>query len=112
MVLIVVKKSDTSQFLFETTLSESNDSLLRRLVRVWNMRLKVELVAGAVESLPDAQREAFLLHEEGGLTIDEIAALTGVGRETTKSRLRYAMAKLRGCMAAYLDGFQPQGGAA
>mgnify|MGYP000971206877 FL=1 len=53
------------------------------------------LVAGAVESLPDAQREAFLLHEEGGLTIDEIAALTGVGRETAKSRLRYAVARLR-----------------
>lgn len=53
------------------------------------------LVAGAVESLPDAQREAFLLHEEGGLTIDEIAVLTGVGHETAKSRLRYAMTQLR-----------------
>ena len=53
------------------------------------------LVAGAVDSLPGAQREAFLLHEEGGLTVDEIAALTGVGRETAKSRLRYAVARLR-----------------
>ena len=53
------------------------------------------LVAGAVDSLPDAQREAFLLHEEGGLTIDEIAVLTGVGHETAKSRLRYAMMQLR-----------------
>ncbi len=34
---------------------------------------RMRLVVGAVESLPDAQREAFLLHEEGGLTIDEIA---------------------------------------
>jgi RNA polymerase sigma factor (sigma-70 family) len=59
------------------------------------------LVAGAVESLPDAQREAFLLHEEGGLTIDEIAALTGVGRETTKSRLRYAMIRLRAQLTEY-----------
>ena len=53
------------------------------------------LVAGAVDSLPGAQREAFLLHEEGGLTIDEIAMLTGVGHETAKSRLRYAMTRLR-----------------
>lgn len=59
------------------------------------------LVAGAVESLPDAQREAFLLHEEGGLTIDEIAALTGVGRETAKSRLRYAMIRLRAQLTEY-----------
>jgi len=56
---------------------------------------RVRLVVGAVESLPDAQREVFLLHEEGGLTIDEIAMLTGVGNETAKSRLRYAMTRLR-----------------
>ena len=62
---------------------------------------RVRLVVDAVESLPDAQREAFLLHEEGGLTIDEIAALTGVGRETAKSRLRYAMIRLRAQLTEY-----------
>ncbi|HTT07853.1 MAG TPA: RNA polymerase sigma factor [Gammaproteobacteria bacterium] len=51
-----------------------------------------------VEGLPMAQREAFLLHEEGGLGIDEIAAATGVNRETAKSRLRYAIAKLKAGM--------------
>jgi RNA polymerase sigma-70 factor (ECF subfamily) len=49
----------------------------------------------ALALLPDEQRNAFLLHEEGGLTLDEIAEVTGVGRETAKSRLRYALAKLR-----------------
>jgi RNA polymerase sigma-70 factor, ECF subfamily len=29
------------------------------------------------------------------LTLEEIADVTGVGRETVKSRLRYALAKLR-----------------
>jgi RNA polymerase sigma-70 factor (ECF subfamily) len=48
-----------------------------------------------VESLPVAQREAFLLHEEGGLSVDEIAAVTGADREAIKSRLRYALGKLR-----------------
>ena len=33
--------------------------------------------------------------EEGGMTLEEIATTMGVGRETVKSRLRYAMAKLR-----------------
>jgi RNA polymerase sigma-70 factor (ECF subfamily) len=46
-------------------------------------------------ALPEAQREAFLLREEGGLTLEEIAAATGVNMETAKSRLRYALAKLR-----------------
>lgn len=46
-------------------------------------------------TLPDDQREAFLLKEEGGFTLEEIGEITGVGRETVKSRLRYAVKKLR-----------------
>ena len=49
----------------------------------------------ALEALPAAQREAFLLHEEGGLSVAEIAAATGAGEEAAKSRLRYAMGKLK-----------------
>lgn len=49
----------------------------------------------ALEALPAPQREAFLLQQEGGLTVEEIARTTGVERETAKSRLRYALAKLR-----------------
>ena len=55
----------------------------------------------AIESLPAAQREAFLLHEEAGLSVAEIAAATGTNEEAAKSRLRYAMAKLK---AAVDDG--------
>jgi RNA polymerase sigma factor (sigma-70 family) len=51
--------------------------------------------AAVLERLPPAQREAFLLHEEAGLTVAEIAAATGSNEEAAKSRLRYAMAKLR-----------------
>lgn len=56
----------------------------------------------AVESLPAPQREAFLLQAEGDLSIDEIAAVTAVGTETVKSRLRYALRRLRGACAAWL----------
>lgn len=51
--------------------------------------------AAALERLPPVQREAFLLHEEAGLTVAEIAAATGASEEAAKSRLRYAMAKLK-----------------
>ena len=51
--------------------------------------------AAALEALPGLQREAFLLYEEGGLSVAEIAAATGANEETAKSRLRYAMAKLK-----------------
>ena len=51
----------------------------------------MELIGG----LPEAQREAFLLQQDGGMSVEEIARATGVSRETAKSRLRYAMVKLR-----------------
>ncbi len=49
----------------------------------------------ALDGLPDEQREVLLLRLEQELTLEEIGAVTGVGRETVKSRLRYAMDKLR-----------------
>lgn len=49
----------------------------------------------AMEELPDEQREVLLLRLEQELSLEEIGAITGVGRETVKSRLRYAMDKLR-----------------
>jgi len=55
----------------------------------------------AVEALPPPQREAFLLQAEGGLSLDENAAVTGAAHETVKSRLRYAMNKLRSAMEAW-----------
>jgi RNA polymerase sigma-70 factor (ECF subfamily) len=55
----------------------------------------LERLAAAIAALPLAQREAFLLHYEGDLTAGEIAAATGTNEEAAKSRLRYAMNKLR-----------------
>lgn len=64
-------------------------------------RAQAAAFLAAVEQLPAVQREAFLLHAEGGLTIEEVAQLTQVGRETAKSRLRYAMSRLRTAMAPW-----------
>ncbi|MGB5517023.1 MAG: RNA polymerase sigma factor [Gammaproteobacteria bacterium] len=49
----------------------------------------------AIAELPHDQKEAFLLREEAGLGINEIANITGITYEAAKSRLRYAMKKLR-----------------
>lgn len=48
-----------------------------------------------LDQLPSEQREAFVLREEGGFSVDEIAKITSVNHETAKSRLRYAVYKLR-----------------
>ena len=58
-----------------------------------------ERLKRAVASLPPVQRDAFLLQQEAGLSLNEIAELTGVGVETVKSRLRYAVNKLRNDLA-------------
>lgn len=63
--------------------------------RILARRQTAQRLLRALALLPDEQREAFLLQQEAGLTLEEIAEVTGVGRETAKSRLRYALAKLR-----------------
>jgi RNA polymerase sigma factor (sigma-70 family) len=62
-----------------------------------------------LDTLPAAQRTVFLLHHEDGLPLEELARGLEVGFETAKSRLRYAMSKLRTCMGAYLPGVAPGG---
>jgi RNA polymerase sigma-70 factor (ECF subfamily) len=52
----------------------------------------------AIGALPPAQRDAFLLHQEAGLSVGEIASVTGCNPETVKSRLRYAMQRLRAAL--------------
>ena len=46
-------------------------------------------------TLPQEQRAAFLLYVEGGLSVAEIGEAAGVKPETAKSRLRYAVTRLK-----------------
>lgn len=58
-----------------------------------------ERLAAALEHLPEEQRAAFLLYVEAGLSLAEIGDITGVNPETAKSRLRYAVARLKRTLA-------------
>ena len=60
-----------------------------------NADQQVDQLLNAIAELPEAQREAFLLKEESGLSVEEIAEMTNVKPETAKSRIRYAMKKLK-----------------
>jgi RNA polymerase sigma-70 factor (ECF subfamily) len=59
-----------------------------------NVRLR-RVLADALAELPEEQREVFLLREQGGLQFKDIAEATGVGENTVKSRMRYALAALQ-----------------
>lgn len=58
-----------------------------------------ERLQAALADLPEEQREVFLLRAHGDLELHEIADLTQTPAETVKSRLRYALNKLRRLLA-------------
>lgn len=58
----------------------------------------IEKLQAIITGLPVEQREAFLMQQEGGLSLSDIAEATGCKPETVKSRLRYAMKKIRQSM--------------
>ncbi len=53
----------------------------------------------AVAELPDDQREVFLMREVMELPFAEIASVVGASEPTVKSRMRYALEKLRAALA-------------
>jgi len=62
---------------------------------------QLEILNVQLNKLPAAQRDVFLLHAEAGMTLAEIAESMGVSRDTIKSRLRYALQRLRRAMERY-----------
>jgi RNA polymerase sigma-70 factor (ECF subfamily) len=58
-------------------------------------------IVKAVDSLPDDQREVFLLREVASLPFREIAEITGVGENTVKSRMRYALDRLKDALCDF-----------
>lgn len=71
------------------------DQTFREPDRDLDRRRLAQCLLRLLDELPEAQREVFLLREEGGLSLGEIAETTGSSIDTAKSRLRYALAKLR-----------------
>lgn len=67
---------------------------------VWGQQRTALRLRRCLDELPLEQREVFLLKEEGEMALTEIATVTGVAMETAKSRLRYALKKLRVCLEA------------
>jgi len=63
---------------------------------------QIQHLLACIQTLPAEQRQVFLLKEEAELDLNDIARITDTGPEAAKSRLRYAIKKLRQCMGEYL----------
>jgi len=83
--------------LAEESVSASRDGSDDPLHATIDAEARRRLVA-ALADVPKLQRDAFLLHVEGGLSLEEIARLTTASGETVKSRLRYAYRRLRAAL--------------
>lgn len=73
------------------TLKDGSDDPLDASI---DLQARQRLVT-ALADVPALQRDAFLLHVEGALSLEDIAGLTAASVETVKSRLRYAYRRLR-----------------
>lgn len=76
----------------ERTARVADPDTPERQLSEFEQRRRLQL---ALDALPPEQREVIVLRLEQELSLEEIGEVTGVGRETVKSRLRYAMDKLR-----------------
>lgn len=83
----------------EQALAEARDEPLHEPENELERRRLSQRLLQSLADLPMVQREVFLLRQEGGLSLQEIAHITGVDVETAKSRWRYALAKLRRALA-------------
>ena len=83
--------------LVQTLAAHSGFGPLRRL----ESKEQAQALLDAIEALPFAQREAFMLQAEAGMDVQEIAKTTGVSFETAKSRLRYARSRLKELLQEY-----------
>lgn len=91
---------DTSPFEPDTTAWQAWPAPAAEDTVFW--RAAGQKLLDCLDGLPPPQRAAFLLHHEDGLSVEELARTLETGFETAKTRLRYAMSKLRVCMGAYL----------
>lgn len=83
--------ADEADFVFDQ-LDAPESEQPDRVLSEFEQRRRLQI---ALEELPEEQRVTFLLRMENGLGLDDISEVTGAGRETVKSRLRYALARIR-----------------
>lgn len=87
----------------ERVLPEALPDVHRRANAEGNLQSRhlVSCVVRAVEALPDDQREVFLMREVAKLTFGDIAEITGAPDPAVKSRMRYALDRLREALSNF-----------
>ena len=86
----------------EADLEKIHDTTQLDPERIVHNKACMEKLLQLIPQLPKPQREVFLLKEEAGMSLPEIADVTEQNLEAVKSRLRYALAKLRSGLKGFV----------
>ena len=84
----------------ESALEQENDTLVKRATENDSQTLHCA-IKNQIYALPFEQREVFLLKQESGFTIEQIALITHQNKEKVKSQWRYALKKMREGLCNY-----------
>jgi RNA polymerase sigma-70 factor (ECF subfamily) len=96
------RKDDSGPILLEKLAGQGGDGESTASSREMIERLDV-----ALAELPEEQREVFLMRELSDLSFAEIAEAVGASVPTVKSRMRYALLRLREALAEFHDDGRP-----
>ncbi len=91
-------EGDGARLLLEVVADRAPSGDVARAAEWSKMRTSI---VSAVEALPEDQREVFLLREVANLPFKEIADVVGVPENTVKSRMRYALERLRAALSDF-----------
>jgi RNA polymerase sigma-70 factor (ECF subfamily) len=68
----------------------------------WTQHAQLQgALMNALANVPVPQREVFLMKAEADLSLEEIAKIMGITHEAAKSRLRYALVRLRAALRTW-----------
>ncbi|NRA59442.1 MAG: sigma-70 family RNA polymerase sigma factor [Psychrobium sp.] len=96
LVLVTDDNSQSNDDLFE----HDTNSLPEQKMRAHQQAMKLRK---CMNKLPSLQLEVFLIKEEAGLTMADIAKVVDASVEATKSRLRYAISSLKKCLGGHYN---------
>lgn len=86
---------DSTQTEPEYLQATTNDAKAQNPEALMMSKQQAQALHHAIDQLPSVQKEALVLQQFNDLSLEEIAQISAVPVETIKSRLRYAMQKLR-----------------
>ena len=87
----------------EDNVKNTEDAEKPSTVNNYQMEQLKQALNSQILQLPFEQRQVFLLKQEAGFTVDQIAKITQDHKEKVKSHWRYALQKIRKGLTAYVN---------